>query len=230
MKKISLSFLVFIGVLLALYFGFSTRAYPVATVNDTFISARAFGAVTTAATTYYTHLLEISGATSSTDQTEFTAQMRQAAMQGLIEDQLVLAELRKEYEPAALSTAIKARVDKAFNVSEADTSEAVSELFGMNVADFKEFVLEPEARVELLVTNLQARNLEFKNWLDEQLLSARVSIAVSDLTWKNGKVELTGVQPYTAKVKEVLDQLGSSVEALKDRVVSSTASSSLEAQ
>lgn len=222
-KKLTLGFLVTVGALVAIFFGVTQKAYPVATVNDAFVSARSFQIAATATRHYYEYLNKVSGEATSTMPELFESYMRQIALHALIEDRLVTAQLQALFEVEPLNAAITDRVNQALASSSQVTEEAVSELFGITLSEFKEVVLAPRARVELLQAEFLKTGTDFNMWLQEELMSARVSISVNDLTWGAGQVELTGEQSYTAKVKEIFEQVASTTSQL---VASSTVSSS----
>lgn len=217
MKRITgLGFLIFIGVIAVVYFIFSSKVYPVATVNGGLISAHAFQITSVAAEQYYTNLLGTYGGSASTTQEEFTSAMRRIALQALIEDSLVKAYLETIYEPAPLELAVNKRVDEVLAASDGQTAAAAQELFGVTAEEFKEVVLLPQARIELLKKELEIKQIDPGVWMDEQLHAAIVTITLRDLTWGDAQVELTGVQSYTAEVQEFLEDFSSSTEELQD--------------
>lgn len=225
-KKFTFGFLVSVGVLVTVFFGITQKVYPVATVNDVFIPARLFQLTTLAAQNYYSKLGSAYGLTSSTD-AQFGSEMRQIALQTLVEDSLVTGELKTIFEAVPLEAAIAQRTAEALASSTTATNQAISELFGLSVDEFKEIVLAPRARGELLQGEFQKSGVDFDAWLQTVLMKAQVSISSNDLVWLNGHVELSGEQPYTAKVKEIFEQVAGSAASL---VASSTLSSSSEQQ
>lgn len=214
-KKMSFGFVIAIGVLVFAYWGISSKAYPVATVNDSFIATRLFQLAGTAARTYYENVSGTYGGLASTTETQFESHMRQVALQALIEDELVAAELMTIFEAEPLRAAVDKRIAEALASSSQTTPDAVRALFGLTLDEFKEVVLAPRARLELLEAELARSGRSLDDWLQAALYGARVSISVSDLEWKSGRVELTGVAPYTAKVRELIDQLASTTQALE---------------
>ncbi|MDO8601701.1 MAG: hypothetical protein Q7R62_01030 [bacterium] len=215
-RKLTFGFIIAAGAIAAILWGVTQKAYPVATVNDAFISARLFQIAETAARSYYEKIGAVSGALASTTGAEFNGRMRQIALQALIEDELVAAKLRTLYEAEPLESAIVQRVNLALASSSQETSKAINELFSLSVDEFSEIVLAPQARIELLQAELMKSEIDFESWLKSALIDARVSISVNDLKWANGYVELTGEQSYTARVKEIFDQIASTTEALQN--------------
>ncbi len=222
-KKMTLGFLVAVAAIIAVFFGITQKVYPVATVNDVFIPARQFQWATVAAQTYYEKIAAAYGDESATADPEFASEMRRAALQALIEDTLIMQKLATLYEQKALDAAVSERVAVALASSTELTATAVSELFGLSLEQFSEVVLAPRARFELLEDELTQTGETIDAWLTGERSRARVSIALNDLVWINGRVELSGEQSYTAKVKEAFQQIASTTAGL---VASSTVSSS----
>jgi hypothetical protein len=228
-KKLSFGFIIAIGVLVFAYWGISSKAYPVATVNDSFISTRLFQLAGTAAQTYYENVSGIYGGLASTTEAEFQSRMRQVALQALIEDEIVTMELLTIFEAEPLRAAVDKRVAEALASSSQTTPDTVRALFGLTLDEFNEVVLAPRARLELLETELARSGESADFWLQAALRNARVSISVSDLAWSQGRVELTGEAPYTAKVKDLFEQLASTTELLQiEAEMSEAASSSVQ--
>ena len=225
-KRLTFGFVITIAALVAVFWGVSSRAYPVATVNDSFIAARLFQLAGTAAQTYYQNVGGLYEGLASTTETDFQARMRQVAMQALIEDELVTAELMTIYEAEPLRAAIDKRIASALASSSQTTSEAIRALFGLTPDEFNEVVLAPQARVELLEAELARSGSSVQVWLPAALRDARVSISVNDLAWNAGRVELTGAAPYTAKVKELFEQLASTTQSLQEEIEAEAIASS----
>lgn len=214
-RKILIGFLFVVGFVVAGYFAISAKVYPVATVNGTVISARTFELARQAAAHYYQNL-----SLSESAQVD-GAIIRQTVLSALIEDALVTKELEQRYEPASLAQAVEERVRGALETASSTIDKAVSDLFGVTVEEFSALVLAPRARVEILAADLSKEQISFDVWLDAALQSAEVSIVLNDLAWENGRVALTGEQPYTAKVQELFEQIASTSQALE--AASSTA-------
>ncbi len=228
-KRFTLGFVVAIGAVVVIFLGVTSKAYPVAMVNDEFVSARLFQIASTATLRYYEQLEKIYGVAEPVDAELFQSQMRQIALQALIEDSLVTEKLKTMFEAELLDQAIAARVNEVLSSSSQTTAIAVSELYGIALDEFGEVVLAPQARLELLHDELEKKGDNAQQWLLQALQEARVSIQVSDLAWVAGRVELTGEQPYTAKVKEVFEQLASTTqEVLQGAAASSSAASSMQ--
>ena len=221
--KFSKFFLVFVGAIVVAYLVFSAKVYPVATVNDIFISAKSFDLTASAATNYYAQALKVYRLNTSSTQEEFTSEMRRAALQSLIEDTLITAELQKTYEPTSLEGAITKRVGDTLASSTEITPEAIKTLFGLTMDDFKIMILAPRARQEILQHDLAAKHSDLETWLPDALARATVSIALTDLVWHNHQVESTNQPSYTSQIKKAFEQIVSSTAAL---TASSTASSS----
>ena len=222
-KKMTLGFLVVIVAVIAVFFGITQKMYPVATVNDVFIPARQFQWATTAAQTYYEKISAAYGDADTVADPTFISEMRRAALQALIEDMLISQRLVSLYQQEALDIAVSERVAAALASSTEMTATAVYELFGLSIEEFSEVVLAPRARFELLEAELAKAGEMVDAWLISERSRAQVSVALNDLAWINGHVELTGEQSYTAKVKEALRQVASTTAGL---VASSTVSSS----
>ena len=210
MKKKVFGFLVLIGVVVVIVWGVAQKAYPVATVDDDFIPARQFQLAATAAQTYYQKISEVYGEVSSTSDAILIAETRAAALQALIEDVVIARELVRTRGEQGLDTEVSARVASALASSSMVTDESVGALFGLTVEQFKEIVLEPQARFEMLADTFTKKGEAIESWLQSELRRSRVSVLISDVAWTGDHVELTGEQSYTAKVKEAFQLVASS--------------------
>ncbi len=224
MRKLGIIFLFFVGFLVVVYFSISTRAYPVATVNDAFISAKSFQLMVTAGEAYYSRAYaEVLAAATSSEEL-FKGEIRRAALQSLIEDELISQKLKIIYDPESLEVAITKRVNEALVSSSSQTEAATKAAFNLSLEDFKAIIMAPLARRELL-----SQELKVDAWLNSELAAASVSLALTDLKWINGRVESTGQPSYTSEIKKVFQQLASSsAQFTEEEPTSSSVDSSVE--
>jgi|GEM_PF-1750790 len=220
-NKLAIGFAFTVVAVIALFYGINAKVYPVATVNNSFISTRSFQLAASAAQAYY-GAIGLPAQVASTTQAQFISQMRMVALQALIEDRLVTARLEELFEPSDLAAAMTERTSAALASSSEQTTVAVKELFGLSLDEFQEIILAPQARIELLQSELVNSGTDYDSWLEVELSQAQVSIVVSDLVWEGSRVELSGQQPYTAKVKAIFEQLASTTEALQQAASSTT--------
>lgn len=216
----------FVGFLFALvtigviFWGVTQRAYPVAIVNGAFVSARSFADASIAAENYYRKMLAVYGSAEAPAD-EFLSMVRRAALQSLVEDSLVHDELRELYEEEPLRLAVNHRVGEVLAAAPA-ISEAVEEMFGLPLIQVSEIIFAPQARVEILRTDMGEE--AFSAWLQKELKNAEVEITLNDLQWVDGRVELTGAQPYTAEVKKIFEGLASTTQTLQEAIEADMAS------
>lgn len=144
--------------------------YPVAIVNGSPIWARDLIIQRGAAIVYYQNALRVSFPEGSKDLTE----IRRAALDKLIENVLIYKELRNR-----VGAELGGLVDRKMPVFK----DSVAAIYGLTPAKFKELVLEPQARRELLEGRLFLDKESLGDWLWQARKKANVIILSSRLGW-----------------------------------------------
>lgn len=182
----------FIAVVLAgagVFYVLHNGLYPVALVNGSAISANEFERVATAALHFYVKSSEAVKRRTLTPEEVDTlyAEIRRGTLDKLIGERLVDVELTARLGERAHVLA-EGKVDTA---SSDELRAAVPVLYGMAYADFRDMLLVPEAKVEVLKESLGRDSLDAQTWFSSARRDARVLIGLPKLIWKNGGVEIT---------------------------------------
>jgi len=151
--------------------------YPIAQVDGTFISARAWRLSYTLAYNYYTNLGNQANVRMMSD-----AEMRKATYDGLIDDVCITHELRARLSKDELSEKIQMRIQDM--VGSTDALRQALELTRMSEKNTRTYFLEPMARQQILVSVLSMENQDVMQWLLKARASARVSVWFEKGTWE----------------------------------------------
>lgn len=123
------------------------------------------------------------------DAREIQLDLQRATMEGLIEQILIDGELKRKYTPDDLARLIDNKVS-GVDLGTEEMQKAVELLYGLTPEQFKELVLLPKARQELLEGNLTLQNGTFNDWLLAKKKEVGVSIFVPSLYWDGTEVKL----------------------------------------
>jgi len=186
--KFFFSLILIIGGGLGLYFYFNVRAYPVAIVNSAgMISADEFEKGYQGVVHYYRAAVKTYAKDSGPKElTEADLQeLRRAVLDSLIENKIIAAELERRVG-GEMSSLISQKIAQV-GVDTAKLAPAAEALYGFKFEDFKNLILDPQARREILAEKFAAEKKDFGAWLKEQRLSSSVVI-LNGLSWKEGRV------------------------------------------
>lgn len=159
-----------------------SQSYPIALVNWKPIFAKDFNNDYQAALTYYKNALEIYAKDSAViDADETKTEIKRAVLENLIENILIEKKLRQEIEPKKLKDLIEKKIKEAITGSE--VKKAAESLYGFSLEKFKERVLAPQAKKEILESLFKN---EFGEKLKEMKTTAKIIMLISDFEW-NGE-------------------------------------------
>lgn len=196
MKKIAKFLLIIISALFALavilgiYFA-ASGSYPVEFVNWQPVIYGTYKTDSEVAINFYN---KTSNGTLAGDD-KATKEIKRAILESLVEDRLIEAELRKRISNDDLKSIIDDKVAAAVKDADADTEKQIEALYGLNMADYKEYVLKPQARREILEARLllddNGKTLVssgdvLTEWLAKEKASANVISLLPGFSW-NGK-------------------------------------------
>lgn len=159
-----------------------SQSYPVALVNWKPIFAKDFNADYQAALIYYKNALEIyaeDSAVLSADETK--AEIKRAVLDNLIENILIEKKLRQEIGDDKFNEAIANKIEEA--VKKGDIQKAIETLYGFSFDEFKERVLAPQAKKEILEGLFKN---DFEKKLKEMKTTAKIIMLLPDFEW-NGE-------------------------------------------
>lgn len=162
------------------YFGF----YPIGVVNGDWILARQFYIRLQAAERYEDQARE---ATSTKNSTLKNADLATSVLEGLVEERLVAAGAKKEFE-GRLSSLKAQRIESFFEDREAVRQEA--ERYGISSEQFRSEVLEPQVVRDLFAGRLFLQSMRLEDWLKEQKHNASVSFFSNIFLWEDGTVRI----------------------------------------
>ncbi|MEK7546649.1 MAG: hypothetical protein AAB536_00490 [Patescibacteria group bacterium] len=168
----------------AVYF-VSSGYYPIAVVNGKFISERAFADDYAVASLYYRNFLKTYQSSSSTPETLTPEQIQKSVLTGLIENILIDSGARKE-TGGDIDGLVKEKIDRA--ASGPDMEQAVKALYGLNIEDFKEEILAPQAKRDILTGSLFLKGEKIDDWLAAAKKSSRVLIFSGKFYWDGESV------------------------------------------
>lgn len=192
-------YVVFFSIIAAgtvLFYLISSGYYPIAIVNNSFISARTFTDDYTAASFYYQNILKAynsigavssTQASSSAPQIPTKLQIQQSVLNGLIESVLIDGGARKEIGKE-LDRIVEEKIAKA--ASARDMEKAAKAVYGIGFNDFKKEVLVPQAKRDALMGSLLLKGEKMDEWLANAKKTSRV-VVFSDKFYWNGE-EIVG--------------------------------------
>lgn len=168
---------------LLVYFASIQGWYPIAIANSRIITARTLVRQTSAANQYYTTVLKIQNLPA-----ESLDEIKRAALDKLIENALIYSELLEKESRA--NQLVSARLDQ-LNLDKQKIGEVSVALYGLSFSEFRDMVLLPEARKEILVDRLIAGGQQdFAQWLADAKTKASVFILNNQFEWDGAKIEL----------------------------------------
>jgi hypothetical protein len=174
------------GILAAilLVFLISSDFYPILVVNGSPVSARRFWKNYRAASFYQDNLVKTYGQGREV-QTTSGKDLEALVLNQLVEAELVSAGAKRE-AGGDLDYLLSGKLQK-YDESQ-DLRNAAMSLYGMPYADFREEVLVPQAKRDILAGRLYLRGEDISDWLAREKQSARVSIFSKRFRWDGGKI------------------------------------------
>lgn len=104
-----------------------------------------------------------------------------AVAQRILEMHLVHEELWKEVDLKTLAPLLADKVNSA--LANPNFVAAAEDLYGLNAAGVKDYVVVPQAEEDILKSNLLLQGKNFGDWLTASKAGARVKIYFSNLKW-----------------------------------------------
>lgn len=160
--------------------------YPVAMVNFQIISARDLEKDYNAALRYFHNALLTYGSDPAIlEKNSSQNEVRRATLNKLITDILIFEEAEKR-----LGGDLDAITEKIIsqNLNSQNLEKAVSEIYGLNLEDFKKQILVGQAHREILEGKMFASKENFDQWLAGASAKARVIILLPDFSWDGKQV------------------------------------------
>ena len=154
--------------------------YPIALVNGNLVSARTFSREYAAADAYYRRVIQTYGAQALGPAALAPSDIRALVMEKVVEDALIENAARREVG-ADLSALVENKLSELS--ADGELAKAASTLYGLNKADFRNFVLVPQAERDILSGRLFLKGEKFDDWLTQAKQSANISIFSNQFRW-----------------------------------------------
>ena len=179
--KYKIIFLVIILFGLGSYYLVRAGYYPLVLVNSTVILANEFRNNYNAAAVYYQNVFNTYSPENlkKINIPEFLDELRRATLDKMVENVLIYSELNREIGND-LPILVERKIPKF--------EEITASLYGLTAVQFKELVLKPQARREILEGRLFLNKLSVDDWMLHTRSEAKVLIFSSSFTWIGGKV------------------------------------------
>jgi len=166
----------------------SAKLYPIAFVGWQPVIYGDFNKNYNSAVFYYTKAISTYNK-SNTDiinSSEVRNEIKRAGLEALIEDILILNELKKIFSSSELKNQIDKNVTAA--IQGKDIKKEIETLYGLSVSEFTKYFLKPQARREILEARLRLENGSFDQWLANAEKQAKIMIFLPGFEWKDGTV------------------------------------------
>ncbi len=160
--------------------------YPVTFVNFHFISAKTLEKDYDAAYRYFYNALLTYGSNPDVLKQEVSQkEIRRATLNKLITDCFIYDEVKRRIG-GNLDEITEKIISQ--NVDSAKLEQAVKEIYGLGIEDFKKRVLVSQAHREILEGRMLVAKENFDDWLKNTSAQARVIILLPDFYWDGEKV------------------------------------------
>ncbi|MDP2598837.1 MAG: hypothetical protein Q8P49_03345 [Candidatus Liptonbacteria bacterium] len=178
-------FLVLIGAGIGIMFLISQGYYPIAVIQNSFLSERAVSEEYRAAATYYKNMVKTYGSLLNDSGTLADVDIKISVMDQIIEDMIIRDEARKELG-GDLATLIDNKVSQY--AGDETLAKAATALYGLNDKAFMANILVPQATREILMGRLFLKGEKIEDWLVSAKKSARVIIFSPQFKWDGKQV------------------------------------------
>jgi hypothetical protein len=160
--KIGLISLLFLGLgtFYIVHYGF----YPIAILNGEIVLAQDYYKVTNSGYIFYTNALATYQKVKlgEDESSKLYKDIAKASFDKLIEQKLI----NKEFD-RRMGDVGRELVDKRLaSIKNDNLEEPVAKLYGLSMLEFNKFILEPEAKRELLIADFKSQNDSFEAWLN----------------------------------------------------------------
>lgn len=119
---------------------------------------------------------------------EAKTEVKKAALESLVVSSLIDRELGRRISGKDLAQMLENRLSGVSLDSE-NVEKGAELLYGLTVEELRQYILAPQAKLEILEGNFKAKEEDFQSWLAKAKKEAAVSIFVPGFAWKNGAVE-----------------------------------------
>jgi hypothetical protein len=164
-----------------------SRSYPVVLVGAKTISAGELTDYYNGAYKYYQNMLELymkDTAVLNADETK--KEIERAVLEELIENALIDGELRRLMSAEEINGIVQEKISKIGDIEKIEKGAAV--LYGFSADAFRQKVLIPQAKSDILKDRIFLENGNFEEKLKELKRSAKVAILIPGFSWNGESV------------------------------------------
>src|SRR3989344_5828865 len=159
--------------------------YPIVLVDFKIISSRDFNKDYFGALIYYKNALDVYDSDSDLiNADEVKNEIKRAVLDNLIENILIDKELKSELSSFNINELTDKKIEEAIRGK--SVKEEAKTLYGFSYKEFKDRVMVPQAKKEILETNFLSKGEKFEEKIAEAKSKAKVAIFLSGFQW-NGK-------------------------------------------
>jgi len=159
--------------------------YPIVFVDFSAISAKDYNKNYLSSLNYYEKALKTYAQDLQVlEADEAKQEIKRAVLDNLIEDILIDRELKKEIKQDDLNVLVEKKINEISESQIAD--KAIETLYGFSYNEFRQRVLKPQAKKEILENRLFLAGIDFDEKMKDIKAQSRVKIFLSELGW-NGK-------------------------------------------
>lgn len=179
-KFLILLLIIIIGI--SVYF-FVFQFYPIILIDWQPISFKSFKKDLNIAFNYYQRILETYDKKQATvmNSEEIKKEISRSVLDKLIEDELIRRELKKRLKNNEIEKMTDGKIEEA--IKRRDIEKEVKTLYGVSFNEFKERLLKPQVKKEILEARLRLENKNIDNWLKEIKLKTQVLVFLPDFIW-----------------------------------------------
>lgn len=175
---------------LLVFFLISGGYYPILSVNGSFVSARIFWKNYQANLVSYQKIMD-SYSSAIQDKSKIgpvdVNELKKYALTQIIENVLINTEVKKELG-SDLDAIVAGRMSKI--EGDKDLQKAAESVYGLNFAEFKDEILVPLAKEEILTGRLFLEGKKLNDWLDEAKKSSQVKIFSGQFFWDGKEIQI----------------------------------------
>lgn len=182
-KQIILAFVILAGILVIFLISFDF--YPILAVNGSAVSARRFYKNYRAALFYQENLVKTYNQGQSVIEPVSQLDLETMTLNQLVETKLIDAGVRREVG-SDLKYLLAGKIEK-YDQSQ-DLKSATMSIYGMPYSDFREEVIVPQAKRDILAGRLYLRGENIEEWLAREKETARVVVFSKRFRWDGAKI------------------------------------------
>ncbi len=164
--------------------------YPLVFVNYSFITGDEVDRNLSLAYDYYRNALTYSGSDpSKLDVPDSYNELKRAVIDEMISREIIMNELKSRVSSREIDEISEKNISAALKEAP-QIADGINKLYGLSLADFKEQILIPQARKEILEGRMNLSSQDFNAWLGKARRESWILILSQDFVWDGAKVVL----------------------------------------